>query len=138
MQLNAVQLSSFQRFILRGDYLTAMQIVGIEWEVENFNQTEEQLLKSTDDSFAEKIKVFSTQNKELLESLEEYQVNGLNHFFQRYLMTHTVRRAILNVIAKKEIQKAIERPIIIDLVPKQNNVSVLPFVRHTVNVSCVE
>ena len=69
MQLSAVQLSSFQRFILRGDYLTAMQIVGIEWEVENFNQTEEQLLKSTDDSFAEKIKVFSTQNKELLESL---------------------------------------------------------------------
>ena len=99
----AVQISNFRRYMIREDYGLAMSVIGIRWNVIDFNQPEDVILKNADDAFLQSIKDFFEQNKELFNELEDYREQGFITFMQRSLNAHPVRQAIINVLMRKQL-----------------------------------
>ena len=99
----AVQISNFRRYMIREDYGLAMSVIGIRWNVIDFNQPEDVILKNADDAFLQSIKDFFEQNKELFNELEDYREQGFITFMQRSLNANPVRAAIIDVLMRKQL-----------------------------------
>ena len=99
----AVQISNFRRYMIREDYGLAMAVIGIRWNVIDFNQPEDVILKNADDAFLQSIKDFFEQNKELFNELEDYREQGFITFMQRSLNANPVRAAIIDVLMRKQL-----------------------------------